>query len=166
MTDDKLQNIDRLFKSQFDQIEVKFNPEHWSSLKMAMLTADVSLIHPDDALTASSTSKLFKYLKWISGLSIFLIAFGLSLYFLKPDQNTTSRPEPVRIEQNGDKPHSQLPDKNTIEESEGVNKGIIGNSSVDNYDEIKPVENLQSADSSTNVVPMEKKDSLENFIFW
>ena len=88
MAESNLPNVDALFKGEFDQIEVRFNPSHWQQLQDALHQTAVEL---DEPKAKTNPAKLS--LKMIL-FAVLAITGILVLVYLLKQNSEFDKPQP------------------------------------------------------------------------
>jgi hypothetical protein len=167
MSESNLHNADALFKVEFDQIEVRFNPLHWQQLQNALQqpSADTSEI-PSKANGRKISFKLIVF------ASMIVIGMLVLIYFLKQNSDYAKPIHPNAPAVQPIKSESEV-------NSEGETRTDFPKSNAEDV-QLNPAVKAEERVGLSDTLPKKRKSGvisdtlkkdttqnpLDNFIFW
>lgn len=166
MAEHNQEHIDQLFRQQFDEVEVRFNPSHWSAMQQTLAAAAAGAAV---AASESAWHRLLRLMKsnlnvWIAVISSMGLCLGIFLMFRK-----SGAVEFLPIRKESDLPQVELQsmDSDTITPYHSVkrdsislvNAPVAGGSDTIQKSNLLPVDTIQ-------VVTVDTTKALKDFIFW
>lgn len=167
MAKSDLPNVDALFKEEFGQIEVRFNPFHWQQLQDALHQTTVEFAEPK---AKSNPAKLG--LKMILLAVLLIIGMLVLVYFLK---QKSEFPKPIFRKEPAVQPINSGSEKNS--------RTVVKTNSPRNQSEdiqLDPTIKAIQSSSASDTLPQKRKagvisdslkkdtiqNPLDNYIFW
>lgn len=167
MAESNLPNVDALFKEEFDQIEVRFNPSHWQQLQDALHQTAVELDEPKAKTNPAKLSLkmiLFAVLA-IIGILVLVYLLKQNSEFVKPQFRKEPAVQPIKSgsENNTGKDiTTPLPQNHSQE--------IQADPTIQAIESVSPSDTLPKKRKARIITDTLKKDTisnpLDNFIFW
>lgn len=167
MAESNLHNVDALFKEEFDQIEVRFNPSHWQQLQDALHQPAVELAEPKAKTSAGKISlkAILLGILIILGMLILVYLFKQNSAFVRPIFRKEPAVQPINSgsEQNTGKDVTTPLPKNH-------SQGIHVDPTIQATESVSPSDTLPKRRRAGLISDTLKKDTtqnpLDNFIFW